>query len=141
MPCSLGTNATFTVPPPEPPEPPPASPPLWLFCVHAVSAKLAATPSTAAIFNGRAIRMLTPSSSAALGRQPSAPYNVSQENPHGRHAQARPACLHVSMWTATMSATAGRRRHVSGSPSMKDVAAHAGVSLGTVSNVLNRPEV
>jgi LacI family transcriptional regulator len=30
---------------------------------------------------------------------------------------------------------------VSGSPSMKDVAAHARVSLGTVSNVLNRPEV
>jgi LacI family transcriptional regulator len=30
---------------------------------------------------------------------------------------------------------------VAGSPSMKDVAAHARVSLGTVSNVLNRPEV
>ena len=30
---------------------------------------------------------------------------------------------------------------MSGSPSMKDVAAHARVSLGTVSNVLNRPEV
>jgi LacI family transcriptional regulator len=30
---------------------------------------------------------------------------------------------------------------VSGSPSMKDVAAHARVSLGTVSNVLNRPDV
>ena len=28
-----------------------------------------------------------------------------------------------------------------GTPSMKDVAAHAGVSLGTVSNVLNRPEL
>lgn len=28
-----------------------------------------------------------------------------------------------------------------GAPSMKDVAAHAGVSLGTVSNVLNRPEL
>jgi len=28
-----------------------------------------------------------------------------------------------------------------GAPSMKDVAAHAGVSLGTVSNVLNRPDV
>ena len=30
---------------------------------------------------------------------------------------------------------------MAGSPSMKDVAAHARVSLGTVSNVLNRPEV
>lgn len=30
---------------------------------------------------------------------------------------------------------------MTGSPSMKDVAAHARVSLGTVSNVLNRPEV
>jgi LacI family transcriptional regulator len=38
--------------------------------------------------------------------------------------------------------TASREEaRVAGSPSMKDVAAHARVSLGTVSNVLNRPEV
>ena len=37
--------------------------------------------------------------------------------------------------------TASREEaRVAGSPSMKDVAAHARVSLGTVSNVLNRPD-
>src|SRR3712207_814044 len=43
-------------------------------------------------------------------------------------------------WPPSESARRARRSMTAGPVSVKDVAARAGVSLGTVSNVLNRPE-